>query len=141
MTTFDRLKKLCEEQKISVVELEEKLGFGRNSLYGWKKKIPNGANLEKVADYFDVSVDYLLGRTDKRRYYDLTEKDELAIQRELKKRINGEDVDNAFAAFDGRVLEDLDEEDRELLIASWENTLRLTKRIAKQKFTPKKYRD
>lgn len=64
MTTFDRLKKLCEEQKISVVELEEKLGFGRNSLYGWKKKIPNGANLEKVADYFNVSVDYLLGRTD-----------------------------------------------------------------------------
>lgn len=141
MTTFDRLKKLCEEQKISIVELEEKLDFGRNSLYGWKKKVPNGANLEKVADYFDVSVDYLLGRTDKKRYYDLTEKDELSIQRELKKRINGEDVENAFAAFDGRVLEDLDEEDRELLIASWENTLRLTKRIAKQKFTPKKYRD
>lgn len=140
MTTFDRLKKLCEEQKISIVELEEKLDFGKNSLYGWKKKVPNGANLEKVADFFNVSVDYLLGRTDK-RYYDLTEKDELAIQRELKKIINGDDVDNAFAAFDGRILEDLDEEDRELLIASWENTLRLTKRIAKQKFTPKKYRD
>lgn len=141
MTTFDRLKKLCEEQKISIVELEEKLDFGRNSLYGWKKKIPNGANLEKVADFFNVSVDYLLGRTDQKRYYDLTDKDELAIQKELKKIINGEDVDSAFAAFDGRVLEDLDEEDRELLIASWENTLRLTKRIAKQKFTPKKYRD
>lgn len=140
MNTFDRLKKLCDEQKISVVELEEKLGFGRNSLYGWKKKIPNGANLEKVADYFDVSVDYLLGRTDKKRYYDLTEKDELSIQRELKKIINGEDVDNAFAAFDGKILDELNEEDRELLIASWENTLRLTKRMAKEKFTPKKYR-
>lgn len=140
MTTFDRLKILCDEQKISIVELEEKLNFGRNSLYGWKKKIPNGANLEKVADYFNVSVDYLLGRTDKKRYYDLTEKDERDIQKELKKIINGEDVDNAFAAFDGRVLEDLNDEDRELLIASWENTLRLTKRIAKQKFTPKKYR-
>lgn len=67
MTTFDRLKKLCEEQKISIVELEEKLDFGRNSLYGWKKKIPNGANLEKVADFFNVSVDYILGRTDIKR--------------------------------------------------------------------------
>lgn len=141
MTTFDRLKNLCDEQKISIVELEEKLGFGKNSLYGWKKKVPNGANLEKVADFFNISVDYLLGRTDKKRYYDLTDKDELSIQRELKKIIDGEDVDNAFAAFDGRILEELDAEDRELLIASWENTLRLTKRMAKQKFTPNKYRD
>lgn len=38
MTTFDRVKFLAEKQKISIVELEEKLGFGRNSLYSWKKK-------------------------------------------------------------------------------------------------------
>lgn len=141
MTTFDRLKNLCEEQKISIVDLEEKLEFGRNSLYGWKKKIPNGANLEKVADYFNVSVDYLLGRTERKRYYDLTEKDEQDIQKELKKIIDGDDVDTAFAAFDGRILDELDEEDRQLLINSWENTLKLTKKMAKQKFTPKKYRD
>lgn len=141
MTTFDRVKKLCEEQKISIVELEEKLNFSRNSLYSWKKNNPSSDKLEKVADYFDVSTDYLLGRTDKKRYYDLTDKDERDIQEQLKKIINGEDVDSAFAAFDGKVLDELDEEDRELLIASWENTLRLTKRIAKQKFTPKKYRN
>lgn len=66
MTAFDRVKKLCDEQKISIVELEERLKFGRNSLYGWKKKTPNGANLIKVAEYFNVSTDYLLGRTDSR---------------------------------------------------------------------------
>lgn len=141
MTAFDILKKLCDEQGISINTLEERIELSKNTLYSWKKNTPKGSNLVKVADYFDVSTDYLLGRSDKKRYYDLSNKDELAIQRELKKIINGEDVDNAFAAFDGRVLEDLDEEDRELLIASWENTLRLTKRIAKQKFTPKKYRD
>lgn len=64
MTTFDRVKKLAESQKISIVELEEKLGFGRNSLYSWKKKTPNGDSLQKVADFFNVSTDYLLGRTD-----------------------------------------------------------------------------
>ncbi|WP_277680066.1 helix-turn-helix domain-containing protein [Gracilibacillus dipsosauri] len=141
MSTFDRVKKLCEEQKISVVQLEERLNFSRNSLYSWKKNKPSSEKLEKVADYFDVSTDYLLGRTDKKRYYDLTEKDERDIQRELKKIIDGDEVDSAFAAFDGRVLEELDEEDRELLIQSWENTLRLTKRMAKQKFTPNKYRN
>lgn len=62
MTTFDRVKKLADKQKISIVELEEKLEFGRNSLYSWKKKVPNGASLSKVADYFGVTTDYLLGR-------------------------------------------------------------------------------
>lgn len=64
MTAFDRLKLLCEKQGISVNDLEEKLGIGRNSLYSWKKNVPKGTNLIKVADYFEVSTDYLLGRTD-----------------------------------------------------------------------------
>lgn len=141
MSLVERIKNLCNEKKITIAEVERKVGISNGQIRRWDTSSPKIENVEKVANYFDVSTDYLLGRTDKKRYYDLTEKDELSIQRELKKRINGEDVENAFAAFDGRVLEDLDEEDRELLIASWENTLRLTKRIAKQKFTPKKYRD
>ncbi|MBG9692733.1 helix-turn-helix domain-containing protein [Lysinibacillus sphaericus] len=141
MSLVERIKNLCNEKKITFAEVERKVGISNGQIRRWDTSSPKIENVEKVANYFDVSTDYLLGRTDKKRYYDLTEKDELSIQRELKKRINGEDVENAFAAFDGRVLEDLDEEDRELLIASWENTLRLTKRIAKQKFTPKKYRD
>ena len=63
MNTFDRVKTLADKQKITIVELEERLNFGKNSLYAWKKKIPNGSNLSKVADYFNVSTDYLLGRT------------------------------------------------------------------------------
>lgn len=64
MTAFDRLKKLCDEQGISVNTLESRLGIGRNSLYSWKKNIPKGSNLIMVADYFNVSVDYLLGRAE-----------------------------------------------------------------------------
>ena len=141
MNAFDRLKKLCDEQGISVNTLEEKIGLGKNTLYSWKKKIPTGANLIKVAEYFDVTTDYLLGRTDNKRYYDLNEKDERDIQKELSKMIEGLNDKSGYAAFDGQTLDDLDEEDRELLIASLENSLRLAKRIAKQKFTPKKYRD
>ncbi|MGH1831215.1 helix-turn-helix transcriptional regulator [Enterococcus gilvus] len=64
MTTFDRVKELADKQKISIVELEEKLDFGKNSLYRWKNSSPASDKLQKVADYFNVSVDYLLGRTD-----------------------------------------------------------------------------
>lgn len=140
LSLVEKIKVLCKEQKISIAELERKTGISNGQIRKWDVSTPGSDKLEAIADYFDVSVDYLLGRTDKKRYYDLTEKDELSIQRELKKIINGEDVDNAFAAFDGKILDELNEEDRELLIASWENTLRLTKRMAKEKFTPKKYR-
>lgn len=141
MSLVRRIKLLCDERKVTFAEVEREIGISNGQIRRWDNVSPKSETLQKVADYFDVSTDYLLGRTDKRRYYDLTEKDELAIQRELKKIIDGDDVDNAFAAFDGRILDELDEEDRELLIASWENTLRLTKRMAKQKFTPNKYRD
>ncbi len=62
MPTFERVKQLSEKKKISIVELEEKLGFSRNSLYSWKRNKPSVEKLQKVADYFHVSTDYLLGR-------------------------------------------------------------------------------
>ena len=63
MTTFERVKKLADSQKISILELESRLGFGKNSLYRWKTSYPASDKLQKVADYFNVSTDYLLGRT------------------------------------------------------------------------------
>lgn len=70
MTAFDILKKLCDEQGISVNTLEENIGLGKNTLYSWKKNTPKGSNLIRVADYFDVSTDYLLGRTNEKRHFD-----------------------------------------------------------------------
>lgn len=64
MTAFDRLKILADKRKISIAELEQRLDFGVNSLYAWKRQTPSGKNLQKVADYFGTSTDYLLERTD-----------------------------------------------------------------------------
>ena len=62
MTPFDRLKKLADKQGLSINDIETKVGLGKNTLYSWKKKIPSGTNLTKVADFFNVTTDYLLGR-------------------------------------------------------------------------------
>lgn len=62
MSVFDRVKLLAEKQKISVRKVALDLGLGETYMYTLKKKVPNGANLEKLADYFHVSVDYLLER-------------------------------------------------------------------------------
>ncbi|QWS49872.1 helix-turn-helix domain-containing protein [Bacillus sp. JNUCC-24] len=139
MTVFDIVKELCNERKISINDLEQSLGYSKNTLYRLKTQTPGADKLQKIADYFDVSTDYLLGRTQVKRNFDLTEKDEKDIQKELQKIINGLEG-NSYAAFDGQTIDDMEEEDKELLIASLENTLRIAKKIAKQKYTPKKYR-
>ncbi|EIA7070076.1 helix-turn-helix transcriptional regulator [Listeria monocytogenes] len=63
MTLLERIKELCKKRSISVKMLEENLNFPSNTIYQWKKRTPGVDKLQKVADYFNVSVDYLLGRT------------------------------------------------------------------------------
>ena len=72
---------------------------------------------------------------------ELTAKEEKDITVDLEKMINNLESKDGYAAYDGHSMDDMDEEDKELLKASLENSLRLAKRIAKQKFTPIKYRD
>ena len=62
----DVIKDLAVKKKISVAELERTLGFGNGSISKWNKQSPSVDKLNKVANYFDVSVDYLLGRTNTR---------------------------------------------------------------------------
>lgn len=61
---FDKIKELADKQGISINILEEKLGYGTNTLYRLKRSNPSSKVLKEIADYFNVSADYLLGRTD-----------------------------------------------------------------------------
>lgn len=64
MDILERIKNLASKRDISINALEEKLGFARGYLYTWKKKTPGIDRVKNVAEYFNVSVDYLLGNTD-----------------------------------------------------------------------------
>lgn len=61
---FEKIKELCQKRGISINSLEETLGYSRNTIYSMKSKKPNAERLQEIADYFNVSTDYLLGRTD-----------------------------------------------------------------------------
>ena len=61
---FEKIKELCQKRGISINSLEETLGYSRNTIYSMKSKKPNAERLREIADYFNVSTDYLLGRTD-----------------------------------------------------------------------------
>lgn len=63
MNITERIRSLCEENRITIMQLESELGFSNGAISKWKKSSPKVANLEKVAQYFGVPVDYLLGNS------------------------------------------------------------------------------
>lgn len=64
MTLFDRIKTISKERGYSIAEVERKAGISANYMYQWKKRNPSPKALASVADVLNVSVDYLLGKTD-----------------------------------------------------------------------------
>lgn len=64
MTLFERIKFLADKQGKSINDVESDLTYSRNTLYRLKKTNPSAEKLREIADYFHVSTDYLLGRTD-----------------------------------------------------------------------------
>lgn len=68
---FDVFTKLCDKKGISPTRASIDIGFSKGSVSYWRKKYKEGIDAkpdtytaQKIADYFDVSIDYLLGRTD-----------------------------------------------------------------------------
>ena len=62
MELYERIKELAANKKISIRQLEEALKFGNGTINRWRSNTPGVDKIQKVADYFGVSVDYLLGR-------------------------------------------------------------------------------
>ncbi|MFT8955460.1 helix-turn-helix domain-containing protein [Liquorilactobacillus satsumensis] len=137
MTIFERTKSAADEKGLSLQNVAEKAGLGINSIYGWKKKDPSISRLNKVADVLDVSVDYLLGKTDKKKYYELNkhEKEDLGLAAE--KLIEGiEKGDNLN--FYG---EPATQEQKDRLLIAIKTAMEMNKQEAKKKFTRKDYRN
>ena len=82
LTIKDRIKGLADARNMGLPKLEAALGFGNGIIGKWDKVAPVADKLQKVADYFDVSVDYLLGRED-------GETDDTMILREQLRRQPG----------------------------------------------------
>lgn len=62
---YENLTKLCEDNNIKITTLLNKLNISTSAIARWKNGvIPTGEILTKIADYFNVSVDLLLGRTE-----------------------------------------------------------------------------
>lgn len=132
-----RIAQARENIGMSQTELADRIELNRTVL----NKIENGnrpardLEIKNIANVLNISTDYLLGNSNKKHYYDLTEKDKKDVGLEVEEILNGMTGGINFYG------EPMTDEDRERLKASLEMALELSKREAKKKFTPKKYRD
>lgn len=67
---FERFEMLCAHKGISPTKASMEIGFSKGSVSNWRKKHKQGIDpklsmrlAKKIAEYFDVSLDYLLGNT------------------------------------------------------------------------------
>lgn len=85
-----KLKELRLERKINQSELGEIIGISPSTvgMYERDQRFPDKDILSKIADYFEVSVDYLLGRTDERNIHKEKPKLDEGIKTIAAHRIN-----------------------------------------------------
>lgn len=60
MCTVELIKKICKERKIPISRLERECNFANGYINGLKKQTVRADRLQKIADYLDVSVEYLM---------------------------------------------------------------------------------
>ena len=135
-----RIQELCRNSGISMNQLEQELGCGKGYISKLGKSIANVSKIQLIANYFNVTVDYLMTGEDSsdKKEVTLTPRDERDIKKDLdnimEKLSSGED---GPASYNG---EELDPEAAELFRDELEIALRRLKIINKEKYTPKKYK-
>lgn len=143
----DKLKKIRTERELTQQQFADLLGTSKQviSRYETNQRTPKITIAQEYADKLNVPLNYLIDDNitsvevnDNRPLPHLTKRDERQIQKKLEALLDDLDPAAGVAYYNDE--EPISDEDKELLRISLENTLRLTKQLAKQKFTPKKYR-
>lgn len=140
--TAKKIKEYRKLRNLTQKELGEKIGVKHNTISGYE----NGTNepeqdlLFKIASALEISINDLFPPT---KYSNndlppLTKRDEAQIAKDLEKMLSDLDNNTEFAAHGGTVE---DSDDKELLKAALLTSMKIAKRMAKEKFTPKKYRE
>ena len=137
---YEVFEQLLQKYGITAYKVSKDTGITQSTLSDWKRgrSTPKTDNMKKIADYFGVSVEYLMTGIEepKEKEITLTPKDERDIAKDLnsimEKLRNGE---NGPASFDGA---EIPEETQELFAQQLDIVLHHLKKINKEKYNPYK---
>ena len=113
------------------------LGYNKSAVSTWCNgtRLPRMDKVDALAKYFGINRSDLIEEKDQQERNLLSARDERDISRRLEKTLDDLENQQDALMFDGAPMDD---QTRELLKASLENSIRIAKINAK-KFTPKKY--
>lgn len=134
---YDIFESLLKENGITAYKVAKDTGVTQTALSNWKtgKSTPTTKTLQKIADYFDVTIDYLMNGETTDWKPELTAKDEKDIKKAIEDFKNK--LSTAGVMYDG---EPLDDETKDAVLAAVELAERTARLAAKERFTPKKYK-
>lgn len=135
---YAKFEELLKKNNVTAYKVAKETGVTTATLTSWKqgKYTPKVEKLQKIADYFGVTVDYFTDDDSSKQV--LTVKDNRDIAKDLdnimEKLTSGE---NGPASYNG---EEISPEAAELFKDELEIALKRLKLINKEKYTPKKYK-
>lgn len=132
---YERFVKLYESKGLKPSDVAKGTDLSSTVFSEWKKgkSQPNAEKLLKIAKFLGVSMEYLMTGEEP----DLSQKDTNDISKKLEETLSLLESNQEALMFDGKAMDDTT---RELLRISLENSLKMGKINAKEKFTPKKYK-
>lgn len=113
---YDRIKELADNRGMSITALSVKMGWSEKAIYSWRRSSPSIDKVQKVADYFGVSTDYLLGRTDSTHWeqYDKSLGEEKL--KSLKESVKDAETNDRSKLIAAHINDDVTEEEMEDII-------------------------
>lgn len=121
-----RLRSHRKELKKTQEQMAQLLNV-RRSTYGEYERgkiMPPVDKIKILADYFDISVDYLMGNTNIKTHRERGENDAYDVSEQMNIILDYLQDNASLLTFDG---ESLDHESRQLLIDSMKNSIKMTK--------------
>jgi hypothetical protein len=136
-STLNNVLSLFDSSGKNDADLEREIHLPRSIIYDWRNSRSKSYKkyLPQIASYFGISLDWLAGNN--HELPPLTKQDERDISKRLNKTLKDLESAQGGLMFDGEPMDDVT---KELLIESLRKDLEMGKRIAKRKYTPKKYR-
>lgn len=144
----EKIRNARKDAGMTQTELAQKTSLSRSYIGDIEKDRynPSVATLQAIAKATNVPVESLLGSNTPAspaqppaQKSELNARDERDIQKKLQSILDDLDPDTGLAFYNGQ--EPMDNETRDLIRSSIENSLRTAKQLAKTKYTPKKYRN
>ena len=136
MTLKERIKDLCKKRGISMNKLEEELGFGKGYISKLGTSQPNVNKLQQIADFFSVSLDYLMSgynaEDNESKLKPKDEKDISVILANTEQLLKQEGL-----MFDGNPASP---EAIDSILSAMQVGMEMAKKKNKEKYTPKKYK-